>query len=362
MSSSRVTMKDIAAKLGVSVNTVHKVVANKPGVSDAVRAKVLLAADEMGYCRNESASVLRRRNLKVVACLPSSEQENGFYFAYLWRGVERYKAEARDRGIAFDSRPFTIGCYNQVLEEVLNQAEAGERPDGLIAYAPVEPGTVELLTKISKLGVSVVLVDGDCPHTGRLGATVAGCSEAGSLMAEQAANLLPGIPSAKKILLLAGDPHIDAHADAARAFHAYFDDCGLDYAVRDLYGAHGQIDELREKVEVLLSDDDAPGLVCSVFAAGSKVVADAVMELGLVGKVRVIASGLFPENVVAMRRGIFTNIVYKEPIALAYRGARMLGEHLLRGEMPAASVLRGGADLVFRSNLDQYCRQVGIEA
>ena len=362
MSSSRVTMKDIAAKLGVSVNTVHKVVANKPGVSDAVRAKVLLAADEMGYCRNESASVLRRRDLKVVACLPSPEQENGFYFACLWRGVERYEAESRDRGLVFDARPFTIGCYNQVLEEVLEQAESGERPDGIIAHVPVEPGTVELLTKISKLGVSVVLVDGDCPCTGRIGAAVAGYPEAGSLMAEQAANLLSGVPGAKKILLLAGDPRTDAHADAARAFHAYLDERGLDYAVCDLYGAHERVDELREKVGVLLSDDNAPGLVCSVFAVGSEVVADVVMELGLAGKICAIASDLSPENVIAMRRGIFTNIVCKDPTSLAYRGARMLGEYLLRGEMPAASVLRGGADLVFRSNLDQYCRQVGIEA
>ena len=206
MSSSRVTMKDIAAKLGVSVNTVHKVVANKPGVSDAVRAKVLLAADEMGYCRNESASVLRRRDLKVVVCLPSAEQEGSFYFVYLWRGVERYEAEARDHGMVFDARPFAIGGYAQVLEEVLEQAEAGERPDGLIAYAPVEPGTVELQTKISKLGVSVVLVDGDCPHTGRLGATVAGCSEAGSLMAEQAANLLPGAPAQRRSCCLRATP------------------------------------------------------------------------------------------------------------------------------------------------------------
>ena len=362
MSSSRVTMKDIAAKLGVSVNTVHKVVANKPGVSDAVRAKVLLAAEEMGYRRNESASVLRRRDLKVVVCLPSAGQESGFHFAYLWRGVERYEAESRDHGMVFDARPFAIGDYAKVLGEIISQAEVGEFPDGMIAYAPVEPGTVELLTKISKLGVSVVLVDGDYPCTGRIGATVAGCSEAGSLMAEQAANLLPGIPGAKKILLLAGNPRVDSHVDVVRAFHAYFDDCGLDYAVRDLYGAHGQIDELRQKVGALLCGPDAPGLVCSVSAVGSEVVADVVMELGLVGKVRVIASDLFPENVVAMRRGIFTNIVCKDPIALAYRGARMLGEYLLRGEMPAVSVLRGGADLVFRSNLDQYCRQVGIEA
>ena len=362
MSSSRVTMKDIAAKLGVSVNTVHKVVANKPGVSDAVRARVLLAAEEMGYRRNESASVLRRRDLKVVVCLPSSEQEGGFHFAYLWRGVERYEAESRDRGLVFDARPFNVGCYAQVLEEVLEQAEAGERPDGMIAHAPVEPGTVELLTKISKLGVSVVLVDGDRPCTGRIGAAVAGYPEAGSLMAEQAANLLSGVPGAKKILLLAGDPRTDAHADAARAFHAYLDERGLDYAVCDLYGAHERVDELREKVEALLSDDNAPGLVCSVFAVGSEIVADVVMELGLAGKIRVIASDLSPKNVIAMRRGVFANIVYKDPITLAYRGARMLGEYLLRGEMPTESVLRGGADLVFRSNLDEYCRLAGVEA
>ena len=86
------------------------------------------------------------------------------------------------------------------------------------------------------------------------------------------------------------------------------------------------------------------------------------MELRLVGKIRVIASDLSPENVIAMRRGVFANIVYKDTIALAHRVARMLGEYLLRGEMPTESVLRGGADLVFRSNLDEYCRLAGVEA
>ena len=38
--SARVTMKDIAAELGVSINTVHKALTGKAGVSESVRAKV----------------------------------------------------------------------------------------------------------------------------------------------------------------------------------------------------------------------------------------------------------------------------------------------------------------------------------
>ena len=362
MSTVRVTMKDIAGKVGVSVNTVHKVISNKPGVSDAMRAQILACAEEMGYHRNESASILRRRDLRVVVCLPSQEQEGSFYFAYLWRGVKRYAEENLDHGIAFEMRPYSLGSYAQVLSGVLEECREGTAPDGLIAYAPVEEGTVDLLTKISAKGVAVVLVDGDRPHTGRIGATVAGYSEAGNLLAEQALNLLPGVAGSKKVLLLAGDPHADSHADVARVFHERFDERGLDYVVRDLYGAHAQTHELREKLGALLSGPYAPGLVCSVFAVGSELVADTLLELGLVGKISVIASDLFPENVIALRRGIFTNIVYKDPVGMAYRGAAMLGDYLLKGQLPEQSVLRGSAELVFASNLVHYCEEAGVEA
>ncbi|MDO4850158.1 MAG: LacI family DNA-binding transcriptional regulator [Coriobacteriia bacterium] len=361
MSSSRVTMKDIAAQVGVSVNTVHKVISNKPGVSDAVRAQILTCAEELGYHRNESASILRRKDIRVVVMLPSAAQEGSFYFAYLWRGVEQFAQESRDHGLTFEYRPYEMGRYGEALAQLMDEREKGERPDGLIAYAPVETGTTETLTKIAGRGVALVLVDGDRPHTGRLCATVAAYAEAGSLMAEQAANLLPGVQGSKKILLLAGDPHTDSHADVARAFHAYFDERGLDYAVLDLFGAHTDVDELRRKLASLLSDKDAPGLVCSVFAVGSEVVADTLLELGRAGQITVIASDLFPENAIAMRRGIFTNIVYKDPVGIAYRGARVLGDYLLRGEVPAESVQRGSVELVFRSNLDQYCRLAGVE-
>ena len=68
--SARVTMKDIAAELGVSINTVHKALTGKAGVSESVRAKVNDKAEEMGYHRNTSASSLRRKDINLTFCLP----------------------------------------------------------------------------------------------------------------------------------------------------------------------------------------------------------------------------------------------------------------------------------------------------
>lgn len=49
MVKKRVTMKDVAAELDVSIVTVSKALAGKDGVSEALREKIIEAAKEMGY-------------------------------------------------------------------------------------------------------------------------------------------------------------------------------------------------------------------------------------------------------------------------------------------------------------------------
>ena len=45
----KVTMKDIANKLGISINAVSIALNDKPGVSDEMRLEILKLADKMGY-------------------------------------------------------------------------------------------------------------------------------------------------------------------------------------------------------------------------------------------------------------------------------------------------------------------------
>ena len=53
----RVTMKEIAERAGVHQATVDKVVHNRVGVSDEVRAKVQAIIDELGYKPNPTGRV-----------------------------------------------------------------------------------------------------------------------------------------------------------------------------------------------------------------------------------------------------------------------------------------------------------------
>ncbi|MDU6927854.1 MAG: LacI family DNA-binding transcriptional regulator, partial [Dermabacter sp.] len=63
----RASIKDVAARAGVSWKTVSNVVNNRPVVKPATRDKVLAAIDELGYVPNESAREIRGKATRTVA-------------------------------------------------------------------------------------------------------------------------------------------------------------------------------------------------------------------------------------------------------------------------------------------------------
>ena len=56
---NRPTMKDVAARAGVGLKTVSRVVNGEPGVTPETERRVLEAIDALGFRRNDSARVLR---------------------------------------------------------------------------------------------------------------------------------------------------------------------------------------------------------------------------------------------------------------------------------------------------------------
>ncbi|MBQ6697428.1 MAG: LacI family DNA-binding transcriptional regulator [Oscillospiraceae bacterium] len=85
MQEKRASVKDIAARLHISLSTVHKALTGKPGVSEARREQVLEVARELGYVVNTAAQSLARKDMTLGIILPSQWQE---YFAELKDGME----------------------------------------------------------------------------------------------------------------------------------------------------------------------------------------------------------------------------------------------------------------------------------
>ncbi len=187
--SARVTMKDIAAELGVSINTVHKALTGKAGVSESVRSKVNAKAEAwVTIAIRVPRACAARISTWCFACPAPRARERTFSVPV--GRLQPLEQEVIDRGITVERVEFGVGGYADALEQIDERLQVGEKIDGLLAYVPSDDRATELLRQIAEAGVAIELVDGDRPHLDRLGASLADYSAAGSLMAEQAANLV----------------------------------------------------------------------------------------------------------------------------------------------------------------------------
>lgn len=88
----KVTMKDIAKELNISINAVSIALNDKPGVSESMRLKILRTADKMGYIneKHHYLSVFSKSNICIL--MQSYYANTGhFYSIVLCSIVERAK-------------------------------------------------------------------------------------------------------------------------------------------------------------------------------------------------------------------------------------------------------------------------------
>ncbi len=93
----RPTMRDVAARAGVSFKTVSRVVNDEPGVSAGLRERVQTAAVELNYRHNLAASNLRRTAPRTATVGALLQDVSNSFSAGLLRALEN---RLRERGIA----------------------------------------------------------------------------------------------------------------------------------------------------------------------------------------------------------------------------------------------------------------------
>ena len=69
MVTSRITMKEIAAECGYSINTVSRAMRDDPRLPESTRMRIRQVADRMGYIRNSAASTLRSGRSHTIAVI-----------------------------------------------------------------------------------------------------------------------------------------------------------------------------------------------------------------------------------------------------------------------------------------------------
>ena len=143
----KVTMKDIAKKLNVSINAVSIALNDKPGVSDEMRLLILKTADEMGYIneKRKYLSVFSKSNIAIM--MQSYYADTGHFYSIVLRSIVE---EAKSLGY------FSIMNYFDDSNMELPECIVVRKVAGIVIVGKISDMN---LNQLKQTGIPIVLVD-----------------------------------------------------------------------------------------------------------------------------------------------------------------------------------------------------------
>lgn len=134
----KVTLKDIAAKTGLSVNTVSRVLNKKPYYTKEVEEKVNAACRELGYIVDMNASGLRSGSTHTIAII-FDDLINPFY-SFTTDIISKRFEEKGYNSIIFSNN----GRSAYVDYELIRRAIA-RKPDGILSFLEPDAETADFI-------------------------------------------------------------------------------------------------------------------------------------------------------------------------------------------------------------------------
>lgn len=267
MKQHRVSLKDLAAQLGVSIATVSRALRNSHEVGEELRAKVQKLAKELNYRPNPFAQSLRSEAPKVIGVVVPNLVTH--YFSAVLDGIEDYASKEGYSVIAINSHEDYLK-EERAIDNFINM-----HVEGIIACLSQDTVDYSHFEEIHKMGIPLVFFARTClPEL--FSQVVANGAEA----AEQATLHLIDTGS-KRVAFLGGPNHLDM---VRRRKHGYLEalkqrqlPIDRDIIICDKI----DFECSREAALKILSSDNRPDAILAFNDIVTYAAFDAIKTLGL---------------------------------------------------------------------------------
>jgi LacI family transcriptional regulator len=347
--SRTVGIKEIAEALGVSIGTVDRALHGRPGINPMTRKRVLKMAETMGYRPNLAARFLKsKKRLLFSVELPD---EIASFFDAVRDGI-RQAASPFDANVSLQFQRYRrLGERDSTLfEETLASGTSG------IIISPGRPAELKsLIRKAAQQNIPVVCVATDAPGTERLTVVSTDSYTSGAMAAELLCRFRQ-VPGA--IAVCTGFLDTVDHAEKLRGFRAAIERFSAGAPVQ-VFEAHDDEREAFARTRELIGK--TPDLTAIyVSTANSLPVIRAVEEAGLMGKVDLVTTDVFPELVPLIRSGAVAATIYQRPISQGRIAFDVLYRFVVEGKCPPATI-KLMPHVVMSSNLDLVLGRLPVE-
>jgi LacI family transcriptional regulator len=327
----RPTMKDVAARAGVALKTVSRVVNDEPGVTPGTAERVRAAIEALGFRRNDGARVLRKGQTASIG-LVLEDIGDPFYSA-LSRAVE-------DVAHQHGSLLFTGSSDEDPLRErELTLAFCARRVDGLIII-PASDDHTYLLPEIAA-GVASVFVD-----------RPAGLIAADAVLTDNTGGTRSGVTHLishghRRIGYIGDDPGIYTAALRHRGYRDALAAAGL--TARESWISLAQPDAAGVR-DALTRMFAGPEPVTALFCGNNRITVLALRELAAMGQMPALVGFDDLELADLLTPGL--TVVAQDPAEMGRIAAELLFRRLAgeggpaqRVELPTHLITRGSGEL-----------------
>lgn len=345
----RMTLEEIAAKIGISRTTIYNVVNRRGSVSQKTRRAVLDALKEYHYIPNQNARDLAMNKRVTVALLDYDSLNAAYFHPAIIRGVERAMSKYGDNGLEVKVFTADRNTPEEQRDFLCLARQQGIQDFVIVAASP--PDMKKESGQLRAEGCHVIMLSKPVPDGSYDAFIGIDDYKAGTIAGELMGKMLPEHGTIQMLMGTRSYSSTDSLLARCRGFS---DVIRKDY--RNLTLLH-PIEELNTKgdislaLEHILDFTEIKGIFDLTFHPD--IVASYIQE-HCTRRPRLICMDLFPELIPYVADGIVDAVIFQD-IA---KQAETACEALFRLECYGEEILPGNHDsrlaIVMKSNLSCY--------
>jgi len=339
-------VRGLAQLAKVSLGTIDRALNDRSGISEKTRERILNLARQHGYAPNLSARALSfsRSSIRVGLCIP---QEIRYFYDQIYAGFISEADRYRHVGMDVIYRPVKklTSPTKQIIQGLLDS-----KIDALV----ITPGNAKNMAPIIETAerdynVRVICIATDDSPTHRSTSISVDPQVNGSVAAELMAKIVP--PGAH-VAIMTGTLATEEHKKKVESFtHTFPVECRGGKVVSVIQGHEEEKEILDKTLQLLRKETDLAGIYIST--ANSIPVCQAVERAGLAGRIRIIATDLFPELTPFFQNGTLTASIYQNPYRQGQVAVQLIVDHLLH-DAPFPYAFYLNPVIALRSNLCMF--------
>lgn len=342
------TIKEIAARAGVSAGTVDRVIHNRGKVSPEKEKKVRAILKEIDFKLNIHTSVISiKKAYKIIVCIP--EFNKGEYWAAIETGISYAIDEYNDLNIINEFitfNQFDANSCRKAYSKIIKH-----RPDAVILGPVFEEETKALCSDLDKKKIPYAFVDTTIEDTDPIASFMADQPAGGRIVCR----LLDSFIGTDSDILLcrpkqAGDRESLNYTKRLEGFYEYVKETGRSDKVKELFYSMDDSHYSAESIVKYLTDNTGVKGVAILNSKGY-FIADILAAKKL--DIKVVSFDLSYNNVRCLNNGSISVLLGQRPMSQGFYSVKAVIEHLIYRKKEKA-FLKMPIDIVIKDNLPFY--------